>query len=61
MCKNNDRLTIRDRDLPIPINRPTPDTQEKNQNDNVTEQGIGCDVFDCTMVSRQSLTRTSNC
>lgn len=52
-------LTIRNRDLPIPIDRPTPDSQEENHNDNVPENRIRCDIFDCTMISWQSLTTDS--
>ena len=52
-------LTIRDRDLPIPIDRPTPYSQEENHNNNVRYSGIRCDIFDCTMISWQSLTEDS--
>ena len=57
----NRLLTVRNRDLPIPIHRPTPDTQEQDQNDDIADRGIRCDVFDSPMIFRQSLTRSSSC
>lgn len=48
-------LRIGNRDLPIPIHRPTPYTQESNHNNSVAEHGIRGDIFDRTMISRQSL------
>ena len=52
-------LTIRNRDLPIPIDRPTPDSQEEDHDNNVPHSGIRCDIFDGTMIPWQSLTECS--
>ena len=52
-------LTIGNRDLPVPVYRPTPNTQEQDHDNDVAEDGIGGDIFDSTMISRQSLTRWS--
>ena len=59
--KKGSVLTVGNRHLPIPTHRLTPDTQEKNNDNNVSEGSIGCDVFDCTMVSWETLTKISPC
>ena len=57
--KKGRALTVGNRDLPIPAHRLTPDTQEKDNDDNVSDGCIGRNVFDCTMISREALTKSS--
>lgn len=54
-------LTVGDGDLPIPAHRLTPDTQEEYHDNDVAQHGISCDIFDRTVISRQSLTKSSSC
>ena len=57
--KKGRALTVGNRDLPIPTHRLTPDTQEEDNNNDISNGSIGCNVFDCAMISRESLTKSS--